>query len=75
MLATLSEPERTARRTVERLATVWAASLMSRHRPGPGADAYLAGRIVGDSGAMFGTLPASVDHRGIAMSAVPVPSP
>ncbi len=49
-----------ARRLVELLATTLQASLLVRHSPAPVADAFLASRVRGDRGAVFGTLDAGV---------------
>ena len=63
-------PESDARRIIESLGVAWASSLM--HRFTDSGDLYDAGRI-GARYAMFGTLPASADLRGIAERAVPTP--
>ncbi len=49
-----------ARRLVELLATTLQASLLVRYSPGPVADAFVASRVRGDRGAVFGTLDAGV---------------
>jgi putative acyl-CoA dehydrogenase len=54
-----------ARRTVERLALVLQASLVLRHSPPEVAEAFLATRIAGDIGFVFGTLPAGLDVDSI----------
>jgi putative acyl-CoA dehydrogenase len=46
-----------ARWMVERLAVVLQAALLVRHAPGPVASAFLATRVAGGGGALFGTLP------------------
>jgi putative acyl-CoA dehydrogenase len=46
-----------ARWMVERLAVVLQAALLVRHAPGQVAAAYLASRVAGGGGALFGTLP------------------
>jgi putative acyl-CoA dehydrogenase len=46
-----------ARWMVERLAVVLQASLLVRHAPGPVAAAFLATRVSGGGGVLFGTLP------------------
>jgi putative acyl-CoA dehydrogenase len=46
-----------ARWVVERLAVVLQASLLVRAAPAPVAAAYLATRVAGGGGVMFGTLP------------------
>jgi putative acyl-CoA dehydrogenase len=71
MLDSIADPEATARRTIEQLAKVWAATLMARHRPGAPAELYRRARLDGDSGAMFGTLPASAELAALAHAAVP----
>jgi putative acyl-CoA dehydrogenase len=71
MLAGITDPEATARRTIERLAVVWAATLMGRHRSGAPAELYRRSRLEGDGGTFFGTLPASTEVDAIARSAIP----
>ena len=63
--------ETRARRIVERLATVFQASLLVRHAPPALADAFCASRLAGDAGRAFGTLPAGVDTRSIVDRARP----
>ncbi len=46
-----------ARWMVERLAVVLQASLLVRYGPGPVSSAFLATRVAGGGGALFGTLP------------------
>ena len=46
-----------ARWMVERLAVVFQASLLVRHAPGPVSSAFLATRVAGGGGSLFGTLP------------------
>jgi putative acyl-CoA dehydrogenase len=46
-----------ARWMVERLAVVLQASLLVRHAPQPVSSAFLATRVAGGGGALFGTLP------------------
>jgi putative acyl-CoA dehydrogenase len=48
-----------ARWMVERLAVVLQASLLVRHAPQPVSSAFLATRVSGGGGALFGTLPVS----------------
>ncbi|MEZ5116982.1 MAG: acyl-CoA dehydrogenase family protein [Candidatus Nanopelagicales bacterium] len=60
-LADASEVERRARRLAERVAVLLQASLLLRYAPDPVADAFVATRVDGDSGATFGTLPRGVD--------------
>jgi putative acyl-CoA dehydrogenase len=70
-LAGMSEPEAQARAIVERMAVVWGASLMVRFGPEAAADAYVASRILGNGGALFGTLPAGLDVESLAFATVP----
>ncbi len=49
-----------ARRLVELLAVTLQASLLVRYSPGPVADAFVASRVRGERGAVFGTLDAGV---------------
>src|SRR5581483_10659493 len=60
-----------ARRLVERMALVMQASLLLRHAPAAVAEAFCAGRLGGDRGAAFGTLPPGVDARAIVDRAWP----
>ncbi len=60
-LASLSDPEREARRLAETMAIALAGSLVIRHGSPALVDAYLATRVAGDWGAMFGTLPPHLD--------------
>jgi putative acyl-CoA dehydrogenase len=48
-----------ARWLVERLAVVMQAALLVRYAPGAVSAAYLATRVAGGGGSMFGTLPVS----------------
>jgi putative acyl-CoA dehydrogenase len=61
-----------ARRLVEDLAVALQASLLVRHAPPAVADAFCAGRLEGDRGRVYGTLPAGVDARAIIERALPV---
>jgi putative acyl-CoA dehydrogenase len=61
-----------ARRLVEDLAVALQASLLVRHAPPAVADAFCAGRLEGDRGRVYGTLPAGVDAGAIIERAVPV---
>jgi putative acyl-CoA dehydrogenase len=61
-----------ARRLVEDLAVALQASLLLRHAPPAVADAFCAGRLEGDRGRVYGTLPAGVDAKAIIERAVPV---
>ena len=71
-LSDLARHEGQARRLVERLATLWCASLLVRHAPHGVADAYIASRIEGGWTGAYGTLPRGVDTAAIARMAVPV---
>jgi putative acyl-CoA dehydrogenase len=61
-----------ARRLVEDLALALQASLLVRHAPPEVADAFCAGRLEGDRGRVYGTLPAGVDAGAIIERALPV---
>jgi len=61
-----------ARRLVEDLAVALQASLLVRHAPPAVADAFCSGRLDGDRGRVYGTLPVAVDARAIIERAVPV---
>ncbi|GGL23137.1 acyl-CoA dehydrogenase family protein [Phycicoccus endophyticus] len=52
-----------ARRLVERLALTLQAALLVRHSPGPVADAFVASRVRGEHGAVFGTLDAGLGQQ------------
>lgn len=67
----LAAHEGQARRFVERLALLLAASLMIRHEPAVIADAFVASRIEAGWTGAFGTLPRGIDAGAIARSAVP----
>jgi putative acyl-CoA dehydrogenase len=54
-----------ARRTVEELALALQGSLLVRYAPDAVADAFCAARLAGESGRVYGTLPAGVDAGGI----------
>jgi len=49
-----------ARRLVERMAVVLQAGLLLRNSPQPIAEAFLATRLAGDHGGVYGTLPSAV---------------
>jgi putative acyl-CoA dehydrogenase len=53
--------EYAARVTAERLALALQAALMIRHASGAAADAFIATRLAGGGGHVFGTLPRGVD--------------
>ncbi|MEX0168438.1 acyl-CoA dehydrogenase family protein [Streptomyces sp. LMG1-1-1.1] len=64
-LADLEGIEARARRLVERMALVLQASLLVRWAPPEVADAFCAGRLGGDGGSAFGTLPHTLDLRSL----------
>jgi putative acyl-CoA dehydrogenase len=66
----LARQEGQARRFVERLAVMLAASLMLRHEPAELSDAYVASRLEGDWGSAFGTLGTGIDTATLARMAV-----
>ncbi len=70
----LSAPgsESDARRVVEKMAIVWAATLMVEHGDPVVSDAYLMSRVAGDHGSLFGTLPGACDLAAISRRSVPV---
>ncbi|MBD3783521.1 MAG: acyl-CoA dehydrogenase family protein [Micrococcales bacterium] len=55
-----------ARRVVERLAVTLQAALLVQHSPGPVADAFVASRVRGEHGAVFGTLDAGLGAATVA---------
>jgi len=63
--ADLEDVERRARRVVEKLALAMQGSLLVRHGLPASADAFCAGRLAGDAGLAFGTLPPGIDARAI----------
>ncbi|MGC5232559.1 acyl-CoA dehydrogenase family protein [Streptomyces albogriseolus] len=71
-LADLEGVEGRARRLTERLALVLQGSLLVRHAPPEVADAFCAGRLGGDAGATFGTLPHTLDLTSVVERARPV---
>ncbi|CAM5710994.1 Acyl-CoA dehydrogenase OS=Streptomyces fumanus OX=67302 GN=GCM10018772_40220 PE=3 SV=1 [Streptomyces fumanus] len=73
----LTAPRRPGRRRTvggltERLALVLQGSLLVRYAPPEVADAFCAGRLGGDAGAAFGTLPATLDLASVVERALPV---
>ena len=60
-----------ARRLVEDLALALQASLLVRHAPPAVADGFCAGRLDGNRGRVYGTLPTGVDAGAIIGRAVP----
>ncbi len=71
-LSDLEGVEGRARRLVERLALVLQGSLLVRYAPPEVADAFCAGRLGGDAGASFGTLPHTLDLASVVERARPV---
>jgi putative acyl-CoA dehydrogenase len=71
-LADLKGVEGRARRLAERLALVLQGSLLVRFAPPQVADAFCAGRLGGDGGAAFGTLPHTLDLASVVERARPV---
>ena len=70
-LSDFSADEGSTRGLVERMATCWAASLLVRHADPGVADAYIASRLAGDWGSMFGTLSTSLPLADLATRAIP----
>ncbi|MFB7936527.1 acyl-CoA dehydrogenase family protein [Streptomyces sp. NPDC127049] len=70
-LADLEGAEARARRLAERLALVLQGALLVRWAPPEVADAFCAGRLGGDGGAGFGTLPHTLDLRAVVERARP----
>jgi putative acyl-CoA dehydrogenase len=60
-----------ARRLVEELARLLAASLLVREAPGAVSSAYCMTRIAGDHGSEYGTLPPGVDTLALVDRALP----
>jgi putative acyl-CoA dehydrogenase len=78
LAATLGEAphtrEASARRIAQQLVLIAQATLLVRHAPAAVADAFIATRLAdgcGESGRVYGTLPASVDHAAIIERAFP----
>ncbi|CAL9290779.1 acyl-CoA dehydrogenase family protein [Streptomyces olindensis] len=71
-LADLEGVEGRARRLAERLALVLQGSLLVRFAPPQVADAFCAARLGGDGGAVFGTLPHTLDLASVVERARPV---
>ncbi|MEU0287958.1 acyl-CoA dehydrogenase family protein [Streptomyces sp. NPDC006147] len=71
-LADLEGVEGRARRLTERLALVLQGSLLVRHAPPEVADAFCAGRLGGDAGSAFGTLPYTLDLASVVERARPL---
>ncbi|MRH92006.1 DNA alkylation response protein [Nocardia sp. SYP-A9097] len=64
-LTDLVNAEVNARRVIEHMALVLQASLLVRHGHPAVAEAFIASRLRGDRGSVYGTLPASVDFSAI----------
>lgn len=64
-LADPTDVELRARRLVEAMALALQGSLVVRHAPPAVAEAFLASRLAGDHGNVFGTLPPRVDFASI----------
>ncbi|MFD4375315.1 acyl-CoA dehydrogenase family protein [Streptomyces sp. NPDC058486] len=71
-LADLEGVEARARRLAERMALVLQGALLVRWAPPEVADAFCAGRLGGDAGSAFGTLPHTLDLRAVVERARPV---
>jgi putative acyl-CoA dehydrogenase len=72
LAATLHGPaehrEASARRIAQQIVLIAQATLLVQHAPGAVADAFIATRLAdgcGESGRVYGTLPASIDHAAI----------
>jgi putative acyl-CoA dehydrogenase len=70
-LAQTEDAEHRARHLVEQLALALSASLLLRHAPAAVADAFCAGRLGGEAGRQFGTLPRGLDLAAICTRARP----
>jgi putative acyl-CoA dehydrogenase len=70
-LADRREPERRARRLVERMALALSGTLAARHADPAVAEAFCATRLSGDWGYAYGTLPPTVDCARIVERARP----
>ncbi|MCJ0906829.1 acyl-CoA dehydrogenase family protein [Rhodococcus sp. ARC_M6] len=64
-LADVASAEVLARRVIEKMALVLQASLLVRQGHQAVADAFIATRLNGDRGSVYGTLPRSVDFAAI----------
>jgi putative acyl-CoA dehydrogenase len=76
--ATLNGPaeerEASARRIAQQIVLIAQATLLVRHAPAAVADAFIATRLAdgcGESGRVYGTLPAAFDHAAIIERAFP----
>ncbi|MGH8777825.1 isovaleryl-CoA dehydrogenase [Paraburkholderia sp.] len=66
--------EASARRIAQQLVLIAQATLLVKHAPSYVADAFIATRLAdgaGDSGRVYGTLPAAFDHAAIVARAFP----
>ncbi|MCF2526221.1 acyl-CoA dehydrogenase family protein [Yinghuangia soli] len=71
-LSDLDGVEMRARRLIERMALLLSGSLVLRWSPPGVADAFCAGRLGGEGGLMFGTLPRGIDTAAIVDRARPL---
>jgi putative acyl-CoA dehydrogenase len=69
--ARIADGQYGARRLVEDLALGLQASLLVRHAPAAVADGFCAGRLSGERGRVYGTLPRGVDVHAIVDRALP----
>jgi putative acyl-CoA dehydrogenase len=79
LAATLNGPaderEASARRIAQQIVLIAQATLLVEHAPAAIAGAFIATRLAegcGESGRVYGTLPATVDHAAIIERAFPV---
>jgi putative acyl-CoA dehydrogenase len=70
-LAGLANPEASARLLVEAMALTWAGSLAVRHGDPDVADAYVASRLAGGHGSLYGTLDPGLPIARLAARTVP----
>jgi len=71
-LASEAGDEPRARRLVERMALVWAASLLVRYTPADVGDAFVASRLAEPHGLLYGTLPAGLPLAALSARAHPI---
>ena len=71
MLDTVVDPEFEARRIAERLAVAAQASLMLGSSDATAADAFLASRVAGNHGSLYGTLPSGVSIDTLVAASYP----
>ena len=78
LAATLNGPaeqrEASARRIAQQIVLIAQATLLVRHAPAAIAEAFIATRLAdgcGESGRVYGTLPATFDHAAIIERAFP----